>query len=72
MSLKVGEFVGQVAESGRGFFKVNLQPIGAYDPQMHHKHFKPLPVVHAHVDEAECFAQVQEEVKQLADQYSTR
>jgi len=69
MSLKVGEFVGQVAETGRGFFKMQLQPIGSYDQQLQYKHFKPLPEVYAQVDVAESFARIQKETTHLVGQY---
>ena len=70
MSLKVGEFVGKVSDSGKGFFKMQLQPIDAYDQQLHYKHFKPLPVVHKHVDTASHFTRIQEEMTQLVRIYS--
>lgn len=68
MSLKVGEFAGQVAESGRGFFKMQLQPIKAY--AQHYKEFKPLPELYEEVDVAACFARIQKETADLASQYS--
>jgi hypothetical protein len=70
MSLKVGEFAGQVAESGRGFFKMQLQPIKAYAQQLNYKEFKPLPELYEEVDVAACFARIQKETADLASQYS--
>ena len=70
MALAVGEFAGRVADSGQGFFKMKLQPIDAYNPQLHHKHFKPLPVVHEHVDTSSHFTRIQQEISQLVSQYS--
>lgn len=69
MSLKVGEFVGQVAESGKGFFKMQLQPTKAYAKQLHYKNFKPLPESYARVDAAENFSRIQKEIQDLASQY---
>ena len=70
MTLKVGEFAGRVADSGKGFFKMQLQPIDAYDHQLHHKHFKPLPIVHEHVDTSSHFKRIQQEITQLVSLYS--
>jgi hypothetical protein len=70
MSLGVGEFVGKVADSGEGFFRMRLQPIGTYDKKLHHEYFKSLPEVHAHVDTAENFYRVQRDITQLVSQYN--
>jgi len=69
MSLKVGEFVGQVAESGRGFFKMQLQPIKAYAQQLHPKQLKPLPELYEAVNVAACFTRIQQETTSLVSQY---
>ena len=70
MSLNVGEFVGKVAESGRGFFKMQLQPISSYAQQWHYKQFKPLPVIHEQINIAANFTRIQQETAHLVSQYA--
>lgn len=67
MSLAVGEFVGHVAASDQGFFRMKLKPIGDYDKHLDYQKYSPLPKTTQAIDAQKHFLEIQQTVAALVN-----
>lgn len=62
MTLKIGQFIGQVSESDNTFFKIKLNPIDKYNNNLNYKKLTPLPDHNNDIDVEKNFNRIKDEV----------
>ena len=69
MNLGVGEFVGKVAGSDKSFFRMKLEPIGAYDDDLIYGNLASMPAKRQTINVAANFSDIQKNVELIVDMH---